>query len=81
MAIIHEIEAPLVRGVTLRPVSKKRWRVLDRAGRVIGHLRADQERDGVRFHAERFDMAAARLRDPGAFWSAREAVECLRYLR
>jgi hypothetical protein len=81
MAIIPETDAPRVRGVTLRPVSKRRWRVLDRAGRVIGHVRAEAERDGVRFHAERFDIVAARLRDLGAFWSAREAVECLRYLR
>jgi hypothetical protein len=35
----------------------------------------------VRFHAERFDLAAARMRDLGAFWTARDAVDCLRYLR
>lgn len=32
-----------VRGVTLRAVSDKRWRVLDRTGRVIGHLRAEAQ--------------------------------------
>lgn len=71
---------PQVRGVTLRPVSATRWRVLDRAGRVLGHLRAERTPEGVRFHAERFDLAAARLRALGSFWIAREAVDCLRYL-
>lgn len=81
MTLIEQIGTPAVRGVTLRTVSARRWRVLDSAGRVLGHLRAEAGRDGTRFHAERFDMVAARLRELGAFWSADEAVECLRYLR
>lgn len=81
MSMTEEIDAPAVRGVTVRAVSARRWRVLDRTGRVLGHLRAERMRDGVRFHAERFDLAAARMRDLGAFWTAAEAVECLRYLR
>lgn len=81
MATITHTLQPSVRGVTLRAVSATRWRVLDRAGRVLGHLRAESRTEGVRFHAERFDLAAARLRPLGAFWTAREAVECLRYLR
>lgn len=70
-----------VRGVVVRRVSPRRWRVLDRAGRVLGHLRAEDGPLGVRIHAERFDLATARMRDLGAFWTAREAVDCLRYLR
>ena len=31
--------------------------------------------------AERFDLAAARMRPIGSFWNAHEAVECLRHLR
>lgn len=72
---------PLLRGYTLRPVSARRWRVLDRRGLVIGHVRWEEVFEGLRFHAERFDLAHARLRQLGAFWSAREAVECLAYLR
>ena len=64
-----------VRGVVLLRVSPRRWRVLDRTGRVLGHLRAEDGTLGVRFHAERFDLAAARMRDLGAFWTARDAVE------
>ncbi|WP_431800874.1 DNA mismatch repair protein [Microbacterium sp. bgisy203] len=78
---IGTVPAPTVRGVVLRAVSAHRWRVLDRMGRVIGHLRAESERRGVRFYAERFDLAGARMRELGAFWSADEAVDCLRYLR
>ncbi|WP_336631227.1 MULTISPECIES: DNA mismatch repair protein [unclassified Microbacterium] len=81
MTTITPTPHPIVRGVTLRAVSATRWRVLDRTGRVVGHLRAEDRAEGVRFHAERFDVAAARLRHLGAFWTAREAVECLRYLR
>ena len=81
MTTIIDDTPPSVRGVALRPISKTRWRVLDRTGRVLGHLRAERGTEGVRFHAERFDLAGARLRHLGAFWTAREAVDCLRYLR
>lgn len=70
---------PHGRSVTLRPVSATRWRVLDRAGRVIGHLRSVHVPEGIRYHAERFDMRAARLRDLGGFWRSEDAVDCLRY--
>jgi len=70
-----------VRGCSFHPVSPQRWRVLDRSGRVIGHVRWEECADGVRYHAERFDLARARLRPLGAFWTAREAVDCLIYLR
>lgn len=81
MSVVGEVRVPAVHGVLLRPVSGTRWRVLDRTGRVLGHLRAEALSAGIRFHAERFDLAARRLRDLGGFWSAAEAVECLRYLR
>lgn len=72
---------PAVRGAALVAVSTRRWRVLDRTGRVIGHLRAEQARDGVCFHAERFDFRGARMRDLGAFWNPQDAIDCLRHLR
>lgn len=81
MTMTNITATPKVRGVTLRAVSGKRWRVLDRAGLVLGHVRAEPREGQVRFHAEKFDLARARLRDLGAFWSAEEAVDCLRYLR
>lgn len=81
MTLIDAMISPAVRGVMLRAVSARRWRVLDPTGRILGHLRADERRDGTRFHAERFDPATGSLRELGAFWSAAEAVDCLRYLR
>lgn len=81
MTLTHQEAMPAVRGVTLRAISATRWRVLDRRGLVLGHLRAEPHNGGIRFFAERFDHAATRLRVLGSFWSAGEAVECLRYLR
>ncbi|MFT3799252.1 DNA mismatch repair protein [Microbacterium sp.] len=81
MTTITDIPTPLVRGVTLLPVSARRWRVLDTRGRVLGHLRTEAVAAGIRYHAERFEVGAARMRGLGSFWSAREAVDCLRYLR
>lgn len=57
------------------------WRVRDRAGVVIGHLQAVLERGGTRFRARRFHAASHAFRDLGDFWSADEAVECLRWAR
>ncbi|MGB4777679.1 DNA mismatch repair protein [Microbacterium sp.] len=85
MTIVTETSAPavpsLVRGMRLLRVSARRWRVLDRRGVVIGHIATDAAPEGVRFRAERFDLAAARLRGLGTFWRVEEAVDCLRYLR
>lgn len=81
MTTVTDIPTPAVRGVRLLPVSARRCRVLDRRGVVIGHLRADTVAAGIRFRAERFDLAAARMRPIGSFWNAHEAVECLRHLR
>lgn len=80
MTTMIDIPTPVVRAVSLLAISTRRWRVLDRRGLVIGHLRAEEVPEGIRYHAERFDLAAARLRPLGSFWTPREAVECLRYL-
>ncbi|EIC08251.1 hypothetical protein HMPREF1529_02554 [Microbacterium sp. oral taxon 186 str. F0373] len=69
------------RGCSLRAVSDRRWRVIDRRGVVIGHVRREQSTQGVRFHAERFEFARARMRELGSFCRLDEAVECLAYLR
>lgn len=81
MTVIGTADAPAGWGVELLPVASGRWRVVDRTGRVIGHVRTQARADGVRFHAERFERASGRFRSQGAFWCVREAVECLRYLR
>jgi hypothetical protein len=57
------------------------WRVADRAGRVLGHVRAVASEGGWRFAAERFVPAARGFRRLGEFWAAAEALECLRYQR
>jgi len=72
---------PALRGYRFHPVAAHRWRVLDRQERVIGHLRWEACPEGMRYHAERFELARSRMRPLGAFWTVREAVECLAYLR
>jgi hypothetical protein len=57
------------------------WRVADRHGRIIGHLRVVETGLGVRYRAERFHPATGALRAIGEFWSADEAVRTLRHLR
>lgn len=81
MTIIEDLDRTTVRGTRLHRVSSRRWRVLDRAGRVIGHIRASREAGATRYHAEKFDLARARMRELGSFWSVDDAVDCVRYLR
>lgn len=57
------------------------WRVVDSGGIVIGHLQETVHPAGVRFRARRLHATSHRFRDLGEFWSADEAVECLRFAR
>lgn len=67
--------------VRLAEAAPRLWRVIDPSGRVIGHLQATNDGDAVRFRARRFHRASRMLRDLGEFWSADDAVECLRFAR
>jgi hypothetical protein len=64
--------------VRLDPAAPGLWRVRDPAGFVIGHLQAVTEHAGTRFRARRFHASTHTFRDLGDFWSADDAVECLR---
>jgi hypothetical protein len=55
------------------------WRVISPAGRVIGHLESVDDPRGVRFRAKRYHAPTMRFRELGEFWSAEDAVACLRY--
>jgi len=65
-------------GVRLDAAAPGLWRVRDRSGFVIGHLQTVAELSGTRFRARRFHAATHSFRDLGDFWSADDAVECLR---
>lgn len=65
----------------LLPVATDLWRVTDRHGRVIGHLEARRDPRGLRYRARRFHAPSRAFRDLGEFWSADDAVACLRYSR
>jgi hypothetical protein len=57
------------------------WRVLEPGGRVIGHLQQVAQPGGIRFRARRFHASSHEFRDLGDFWTADDAVECLRFAR
>jgi hypothetical protein len=57
------------------------WRVADPGGRVIGHLEAVAAPGGTRYRARRFHAASRMFRDLGDFWSADDAIDCLRFAR
>ena len=68
------------RGLALVRASGDLWRVIDTAGRVRGHLQVLPHPLGVRYGARLYHPATGRLRAVGDFWSADEAVDCLRAL-
>ncbi len=70
-------------GVPLRlaPAAPSLWRVMDRSGRVIGHLQALAAAGGVRFRARRFHPPSRSFRDLGEFWSVTDALDCVRFAR
>ena len=57
------------------------WCVLDPSGRVIGHLQALSLAGGIRYRARRFHGASRAFRELGEFWSADDAIDCLRFAR
>ncbi len=82
------VEAPLAAPVLTRPApvrlaaaASRLWRVVDGAGRVIGHVQAVAAPHGIRYRARRFHAASGAFRDLGDFWSADDAVDCLRFAR
>lgn len=67
--------------VRLVPAAPSLWRVLDATGRVLGHIQTSRDREGVRFRARRFHATTRTFRELGEFWTADDAVDCLRYAR
>ena len=67
--------------VRLVPAAPSLWRVLEPDGLVIGHLQEVAESGGIRFRARRLHPESHTFRDLGDFWSADDAVECLRFAR
>ena len=78
------IDTPAVApGVPLRlaDAAPSLWRVIDRSGRVIGHLQALAQGNAIRYRARRFHAASRAFLELGEFWSADDAIDCLRFAR
>ncbi|WP_375384146.1 hypothetical protein [uncultured Microbacterium sp.] len=76
--------APVLSSTTparLTPVTDYLCRVIDSRGIVIGHVQAVPLGDGMRFRARRYHSPSRGFRDLGDFWSADDAVDCLRFAR
>ena len=58
--------------------SDRLWRVQDLTARVLGHLRIISTPLGIRYRAERLNLATGTFRIVGKFWSPDDAVQCLR---
>lgn len=67
--------------VRLTPAAPDLWRVIDTAGRVIGHLAACGSEAGIRYEARLLHVQTHTFRALGEFWSADDAVDCLRFAR
>ncbi|GAA3770126.1 hypothetical protein GCM10022240_23040 [Microbacterium kribbense] len=68
-------------GLHLMPIGRDRWRVVDAAGLIVGHIGAEHEARGTRYRARRYHPGSRAFLDLGAFWSIDDAVDCLRYGR
>lgn len=55
------------------------WRVLDARGGIRGHLRVVADPLGIRYRAERLQLASGSFRLVGEFWDANDAVAALRF--
>lgn len=84
MAVLENPSTPRLRTaapVHLEPAAPSLWRVVDRRGLVIGHVAAFADPSGTRYRARRFHAVTRAFRDLGEFWSADDAVDCLRFAR
>lgn len=62
----------------LVPVGIDLWRVRDRRGRALGHVRAVADDGAWRFRAERYSQAARGFRAVGEFVRGPDALAALR---
>lgn len=55
------------------------WRVVDPRGLVIGHIQRIGDGTDARYRARRYRPSRRGFSDLGDFWSAEDAVDCLRF--
>ena len=65
----------------LLPAGPALWRVVDRSGRVSGHIALVEDGGGTRYRARRYHSPTRSFRDLGDFWVCEQAIECLTFAR
>ncbi|WJL95732.1 hypothetical protein QSU92_00390 [Microbacterium sp. ET2] len=68
-------------GLRLVDAGARMWRVVDRAGRIVGHVRTSPDAEARQFHALRYSARLTRFFELGRFWTLDDAVSCLHYAR
>lgn len=73
--------SPTLRSRTerLERAGDRLWRVVDARGAIRGHLRVVADPLGIRYRAERLQLASGSFRLVGEFWDANDAVAALRF--
>ncbi|CAL4859845.1 hypothetical protein [Microbacterium sp. MM2322] len=77
MTIIAPTADARLRRYRLAPVSDRLWRVVDAAGRVIGHVARTGDEAASRYRARRFRASAGAFVEVGEFWRLEDAVAAL----
>lgn len=68
-------------GLRLVDAGGRMWRVVDRGGRIVGHIQTFRDADVPPFHALRYSTRIRRFFELGRFWTLDDAVSCLHYSR
>ena len=70
--------APGAAGIALIKLRGDLWRLTRPSGEVIGYVEQFPTPGGARFRAKRLLTRQGRFVVDGEFWSANDAIECLR---
>ncbi|MFF2632097.1 hypothetical protein ACFVR6_04370 [Microbacterium sp. NPDC058021] len=62
----------------LVPAGPELWRVVDGDGRIVGHVQRLVDDGDPRYRALRYQPSRRAFRTVGDFWTAADAVDCLR---
>jgi len=77
-AVLWETPVLRSRAERLERAGDHLWRVIASSGTIRGHLRVVVDPLGIRYRAERLDLASGAFRLVGEFWDADDAVAALR---
>ncbi|MBD7956568.1 hypothetical protein H9651_02835 [Microbacterium sp. Sa4CUA7] len=72
-------ETPGASPLRLVAAGPELWRVVRDGGHILGHVQRIVDGTDTRYRALRYRPAGRSFRTVGDFWSAADAVDCLRF--